>query len=621
MEIKFKTAPHIRQKLSTNGIMFHLTIGLLIVFAFGVYNVYSLYEHDMAYVTNALVLLATSVVVALVTEGVWALATKNNVLSYLKNSFGWVTAIILTLMVPVNTEPYALGVATFIAIFFAKLVFGGFGQNVFNPAAVGRAIIFAAFAGSVSADLVTTATPTTTIASSGWMLTAENFATFLNDFGGFGGLFLGTYAGAIGETGTLVILLVGVYLAFKEVIDWRVPVTYLGVIFVSALIIGAMNGVALEFALFNVLTGGAVFGAVFMLTDPVTNPNTRAGRIVFATVAAFFTMLIRYMANLPEGVLYSILLANILTPVIDKYFDGKQVLREKKNNTAVIISVLVGVIAISLVGTTLTPAEKYRSINVPDGKTVTMMDDLSKYNATLVSQDGNTYVIEVDGFGLLPENKEIASYSGHTYSPNTITVEVDPESGAIVSIEFTEFGDTTGFGDVCMEDEFLGQFSDLTLDGEVNCVSGATYTSESVIAAAQLALNGGMSYEKGGEIALNSDFSKYKAEVTDNGDGSYHVTVLGFGMLPENKEIASYSGHTYSRNEFDITISDGKVTSVVFATFGDTTGFGDKCMDEAYLESYVDKGLNDSADLISSSTYTSESVAAAVNAALNAANN
>ena len=91
------------------------------------------------------------------------------------------------------------------------------------------------------------------------------------------------------------------------------------------------HGLGIEYALFHLCTGGAVFGAVFMLTDPVTNPNTRAGRIVFAALAGILTMTIRLMANLPEGVLYSILLVNILTPVIDKYFDGKQVLREKKN--------------------------------------------------------------------------------------------------------------------------------------------------------------------------------------------------------------------------------------------------------------------------------------------------
>ncbi len=614
MEFKYSAAPHLRQKLSTSGIMMHLTIGLLVVYAFGLYNAYRL---GMDYLVNALILMATSIITALITEGLWALAHKENVIKYISHSFGWVTAIILTLMVPVNMEPYAIGVATFIAIFFAKLVFGGFGQNVFNPAAVGRAIIFASFAGSISADLVTTATPTQTIASSGWLLAGENLSSFLSDFGGIGGMLLGTYNGAIGETSTLLILLVGVYLAWREVIDWRVPVTYLGVIFLGSLVVGLSHGAGLEYAIFSIATGGAAFGAVFMLTDPVTNPNTRTGRIVFAVLAAIFTMLIHYMANLPEGVLYSILLANIFTPVIDKFFDGKQVLFEKKLLYSAIGSILVGVIAIGLMGLSLTPAESYRSINVPSGETMAIDGDYGDYKAELVSQDGNTYVISVRGFGLLDPDG-VASSSGHTYSRNEFTITVDPDTQTITEFEFTTFGDTVGFGDECLEDNFLGQFIDTGLDGEVNCVSGATYTSESAIAAAKLALNGGVAYAKGGEIALSDDLSTYRAEVSDNGDGSYHVTVRGFGLVDPDG-VASASGHTYSRNEFDITVSDGAIASIVFSTFGDTVGFGDKCQDQSYLDSYVGKTLDDSADLISAATYTSESVAAAAQAALSAA--
>ncbi len=617
MELKFKTAPHYRQKLSTKRIMWDLTLGLLVVYAFGLYNAYTM---GQAYLTNAIVLMVTAVLVALVTESVWALFMKKNVLEYLSTSFGWVTAIILTLMVQVNTEPYALAVATFLCIFFGKLVFGGFGQNIFNPAAVGRAIIFASFAGSVSADLVTTATPTTTINSAGWLLGSDAFNTFLSDFGGITGLFVGNYSGAIGETSALLILLVGIYLVIREVIDWRVPVTYIGVIFVSTLIIGMTNGLGVSYALFSIFTGGVMFGGVFMLTDPVTNPNTRSGRIVFAAIAAFLTVLIRFCANYPEGVLFSILLVNILTPVIDKVFDGKQVLREKKNLAIVTSTLVVACLATTALSATLETSDTYRSINVPTGKTINVADDLSKYAPQLVSQDGNTYVINAKGFGLVDPDG-IASASGHTYSRNEFTITVDPETQTITDFEFTTFGDTTGFGDVCLEDIFINQFTGLGLEGSVNCVSGATYTSESALAAAKLALMGGVTYTKGGEAAIGDDWSTYRAEVTDNGDGSYHVTVRGFGLVDPDG-IASASGHTYSRNEFDVTIGeDGTVSSVVFAKFGDTTGFGDKCMDQGYLDSFKGKGLADNADLISGATYTAESVVAAVNAALTAASN
>ena len=95
MEFKYSAAPHLRQKLSTSGIMMHLTIGLLVVYAFGLYNAYRL---GMDYLVNALILMATSIITALITEGLWALAHKENVIKYISHSFGWVTAIILTLM-------------------------------------------------------------------------------------------------------------------------------------------------------------------------------------------------------------------------------------------------------------------------------------------------------------------------------------------------------------------------------------------------------------------------------------------------------------------------------------------------------------------------------------------
>ena len=617
MELKFKAAPHLHQTLSTNRIMRDLTIGLLVVYAFGLYNAATL---GVDYLINAIILMVVSVLVALATEAIWAVCTKKNVKNFLATSYGWVTAIILTLMVPVNTAPYALAIATLLCVLFAKLVFGGFGQNIFNPAAVGRAIIFVAFASSLASDLVTSATPTTTMNSAGWLLTGDAFSTFLSDFGGITGLFISTYSGSLGETSTLLILIVGVWLTIREVIDWRISLTYLGVIFFGTLIIGLANGSGLEYALFNICTGGVAFGAVFMLTDPVTSPTTRAGKIVFAAIAAFLTMLIRYCANYPEGVLFSILLANIVTPVIDKAFDGKQTLLEKRNLVVVVSTLIVACLATSSLSLTLSGSESYRSLTVPTGETVAIDSDWSEYRAELVSSDGNTYVISVRGFGLIDPNG-VASASGHgDYQRNVITVEVDPDTGTVVSIEFTTFGDTVGYGDTAMEDVFLNQFLDLGIDGEVNLVSGATHTSASVVAAVKLALNGGLAYDKGSEIAIDSDFSEYRAEVTVNADGSYHVTVRGFGLIDPNG-IASASGHgDYSRNEFDIVIAeDGSVESVVFTTFGDTVGFGDVCMDEAYLEHFTGKTLSDSADLISGATYTSESVVAAINAAINAA--
>ena len=345
MKLNYKFSPNYRDELSTKGIMFQLLIGLLVVFL--ATDIYYFVELGSDYGIRAIGLLISSVVAAVLTEVVWCLALKKDIKTYLSSSFPWITAIILTLTVQVSTSYYALIISTIIAIFFGKLVFGGFGQNIFNPAAVGRAVIASSFTGSVVNDFVSGATPTASFANEGWFAASDAaFNTFIDKFGGLTNMFIGMYPGSIGATSALILLLVGIYLTYKKVIDYRVSVVYISTIFVTTLIIGLVNGQGIWYPLFHVLTGGAMFGAVFMLTDPVTNPTSIPGRIVFAMGAAFFTVLIRINGNLPEGVLYSILLMNILTPAIEKMFDSHQVHAESKNLKKVIICFVVGLVIV-----------------------------------------------------------------------------------------------------------------------------------------------------------------------------------------------------------------------------------------------------------------------------------
>ena len=235
--------------------------------------------------------------------------------------------------------------------FSKKLLFGGFGQNIFNPAAVGRAVIFAAFTG-VSTNIITSATPTTVMATTyHWLPSnASVLDTFLDQFGGFFGLALGTYAGAIGETFTILILIMGVILSIRQIIDWRVPVVYLGTIFVLTAIVALLTGIDsyhgvpgfIWYPVLHLVTGGVVFGGVFMLTDPVTSPTSASGRVMFAMGAAIITVLIRLKANLPEGCLYSILLMNMFTPWIESIFDGKQLELVKKSRIGFICLAIIG---------------------------------------------------------------------------------------------------------------------------------------------------------------------------------------------------------------------------------------------------------------------------------------
>lgn len=352
MEFKYKTTPMHRRPLDTSKIMIRLLIGLMVVYVYGLYNAS---KWGSAYLINGILLLVVSLVVGTITEVLFALACKKDLKEYLRTSFYYITCVILVLTVPANASLYVMGVATFIALFFGKLVFGGFGQNVFNPAAVGRAVIGTSFAGKVALDAVTSPTVTAALANMNWIGNTDNYLALLNNYGGLSNILVGNYFGAIGETCTLLIIAVGIVLAIVDVIDWRIPVTYLGVMFVGTAIVGLVNGLGLAYPIAFISTGGAAFGAVFMLTDPVTDPQSRPAKIIFATVAAILTVLIRFLGNLPEGVVFSILLANMLSPTIDAIFSDKQIVAYRRNVIIVVSTVLAAILVVFLVGNSVEP--------------------------------------------------------------------------------------------------------------------------------------------------------------------------------------------------------------------------------------------------------------------------
>lgn len=337
MKYAFHVSPSLKCKLSTQQIMRELTLGLMVIFVLAL--AYYGLNYGASYALQAIILLASSLITVFVCEAVFAKIQKQPVKDFLKNSFGWVTGIILTLMVPITMTPYALIVATFFAIVFSKLLFGGFGQNIYNPAAVGRAVIFAAFTGA-STDLVTQATPTGVLSSAyNWLPATQNVLdTFFESYGGFSNLALGFYPGALGETFAIGIIIVGIVLAIRHVIDWRVPVVYCLTIFVLTAIVAVLAGLAsingipalIWYPCLHLMTGGVLFGGVFMLTDPVTSPTSAQGRVIFALGAGVITVLIRLCGNLPEGCLYSILLMNTFTPMIEQALDGVQLKTQKK---------------------------------------------------------------------------------------------------------------------------------------------------------------------------------------------------------------------------------------------------------------------------------------------------
>ncbi len=223
-----------------------------------------------------------------------------------------VTGLILALSLPADVKIWQCVIGSVFAIVVVKCFFGGLGHNFANPAATARIFLILAFAdagGGVAtrfmgkAELVTSATPLEILKTSQF----EGLPSFLD-------MFLGNRSGAIGEGCILAILLGFLWLVARRVIKWETPVIYVGTVFLLSLMIKG----DFEFAVYQVLAGGLVYAAVYMVTDYVTTPINRGGRAIFAVGCGAITVLIRLFGSYPGGVSFAILIMNILSPYIEK---------------------------------------------------------------------------------------------------------------------------------------------------------------------------------------------------------------------------------------------------------------------------------------------------------------
>lgn len=224
-----------------------------------------------------------------------------------------VTGLLLAFCVPPTLPVWMAVLGSVFSIVIAKHLFGGLGQNIFNPALIGRAFLLASFPVAMTTwsrplDGMTTASPLGILKEA----TGEALPSI-------GRMFFGTVSGSIGETSALALLLGGLYLLYRRHIDWRIPGSFLGTVFILTATAGAIKGQGLWYPLFHLCAGGLILGAFFMATDWVTSPVTKSGRIIFGIGCGVLVVLIRLKGGYPEGVAYSILLMNVVTPLIDRY--------------------------------------------------------------------------------------------------------------------------------------------------------------------------------------------------------------------------------------------------------------------------------------------------------------
>ena len=234
------------------------------------------------------------------------------------------TGILLALILPPEIPWYAATFGGIFAIIFGKQIFGGLGQNIFNPALVGRAFLMAAYPAMLTRWTAPSGVASATGATPLALYKFDGIITPLGD------LFLGRIAGSLGETSAVCLILGAGYLFIRKIADWRVPLTIMGTVFIMAAIFYVIDPVYGS-PLFHFLSGGLLLGAFFMATDPVTTPVTKLGRYIFGAGCGIVIMVIRYFSGLPEGVMYAILFMNAFVPLINRYTIPKPLGYEKQS--------------------------------------------------------------------------------------------------------------------------------------------------------------------------------------------------------------------------------------------------------------------------------------------------
>ncbi len=258
------------------------------------------------YGLRAILIIAVSYTAGFFVEFIFAVVRKHKI-----HEGFLVTGLIFPLILPPTTPLWVVAVGVMFGVLFGKEMFGGTGRNIFNPALVGRLFITIAFPAIMTTswqmpftDATTSATPLAVYKTTAVMASIPD-------------LLIGHTAGSMGETCRIAIIIGGLFLIFTKASNWRVPVSYIGSVFVFAAIGNHFLPGRIAPPVFQLFTGGLMFGAFFMATDPVTSPFTGAGKYSFGILCGMLTVLIRSFSGYVEGVMFSIVFMNGLAPLID----------------------------------------------------------------------------------------------------------------------------------------------------------------------------------------------------------------------------------------------------------------------------------------------------------------
>ncbi len=330
--LNVSSSPHDRDKSSTKSIMRDVVIALIPTTLVGIGN----------FGVRALLVILTTCVSAVLAEYVWQRCMKQPITTYDYSAL--LTGLLLALNLPATLPLWMCIIGGVFAIIIVKQLFGGLGQNFMNPALAARCFLMLSFSSAMTnnfvipkgsawwggyqatLDAVSTATPLMQVKEATCMNDLVQGGVTLKD------MFLGTTWGTIGETSALAILLGGIYLIAKRIIDWKIPVIYiLTFVVFNFIYVCAVDGAYMPI-FYEVCGGGLLLGAFFMATDYVTSPITSKGKVIYAILIGLLTGLFRFFGESAEGVSFAIIIGNICVPLIEQYTIPKAFGKEGKAN-------------------------------------------------------------------------------------------------------------------------------------------------------------------------------------------------------------------------------------------------------------------------------------------------
>lgn len=304
-------APHVRSDMTTSNIMLYVIIALLPAVILSIIN-YGLY---------AFTLYGVCILSAVLFEHIFCKIQGKK--SSITDLSAVVTGLLFTMTLPPALPVWAAIVGIFFAIVVGKMVFGGIGQNPFNPALTGRMILLVSF----PVQMTSFQSPLySSIDSLSGATILGNVKTDLSTYGYFShypvdiNYLLFTAGGSLGEISPIALIIGGLFLLYKQIISYHIPVSFIATVFVFTFILNQIDDNITISAYHHILSGGLLLGAFFMATDYSTSPMFNTGKIIFGIGCGFLTVAIRVYGGYPEGVGFAILIMNAFVPMLDKFF-------------------------------------------------------------------------------------------------------------------------------------------------------------------------------------------------------------------------------------------------------------------------------------------------------------